>query len=296
MSRNDWTKGLAALWIVALAACGGGDGTGGEMGGDTEAAADEAPAPTPMVDPATAATVRGVVTLEGTPPAAAEIDMSEEPVCAEKYGAESPMTQEVVSSDGQLANAFVYVKEGLTGEWPAAAEPAVLDQEGCRYHPHIVGLQAGQTLLIKNSDDVLHNINTQPSVNRGFNISQPQAGMESRREFSRAEVMIPVKCDVHGWMSAFLGVTDSPFHAVSMADGAFEISGLPPGTYTIEAWHEVYGTLTREVTVGEAETADLSFGYSTEMASADVPMAEPLILTHQADDHETHASSPGAGR
>lgn len=294
MTRKAWTKGLAASWIVALAACGGGGngGAGEDTGGEAGAAAG-GDAPAPAVDPATAATIRGVVTYEGVSPTMTEIDMSEEPVCAEKYPTDRPMTEQVVSADGRLANAFVYVKEGLAGEWPAPAEPASLDQVGCRYDPHILGLQAGQTLLITNSDAVLHNINTQPTANRGFNISQPQAGMESRREFSRAEVMIPVKCDVHGWMHAFLGVVDHPYHAVSLADGTFEIASLPPGTYTIEAWHEVYGTMSQEVTVGDSETAEVAFAYSADMASADVPMAEPLVLTHGPDDG--HEAAHGAG-
>ncbi|MCK5447873.1 MAG: hypothetical protein KAJ43_06990 [Gemmatimonadetes bacterium] len=300
MTWKAWTKGLVVLWIMAFAACGGGGdgGAGEDAGGDAGAAApDDAAAP--AVDPATAATIRGAVTFEGVPPAMTEIDMREEPVCSEKYPTDPPMTENVVSSDGRLANTFVYVKEGLAGEWPAPAEAASLDQVGCRYDPHIVGLQAGQTLLIRNGDAVLHNINTQPTANRGFNISQPQAGMESRREFSRAEVMIPVKCDVHGWMSAFLGVVDHPYHAVSLTDGTFELASLPPGTYTIEAWHEVYGTMSQEVTVGDAETAEVTFAYSADMASAVVPMADPLVLTHGPYEGREAAhggGNAGAGR
>ncbi len=298
MTGKHMNRGLAVLWVVSLAGCGGGGDGGAGAEGESGAVADgETPAAAaPAVDPAVAATIRGVVTFDGEAPVMSEIDMSEEPVCAEKYAPGPPMTEQVVVADGLLANVFVYVKEGLQGEWPAPADVVELDQDGCRYRPHVVGVQAGQTLLIRNSDAVLHNINTQPTANRGFNISQPQVGMESRREFSRAEVMIPVKCDVHGWMSAYVGVVDHPYFAVSGGDGAFTIGSLPPGTYTVEAWHEAYGAVTQEVTVGEAGTADVSFAFSAGMAGAEVPMAEPLVMQHADAGAHTAGGDAGAGR
>ncbi len=303
MTRKDWTRGISALWVVAIAACGGGGDAGGaggaESAGGEDAAAggDAAPAAAaPAVDPAVAATIAGGVEFAGVHPAMTEIDMSEEPVCLDKYNQGPPTTENAVGMDGRLANVFVYVKEGVSGEYPTPSEPVLLNQEACRYLPHVQGLQVGQTLLIKNSDAVLHNINTQPTANRGFNISQPQAGMESRREFSRPEVMIPVKCDVHGWMSSYVGVVSHPYFSVSDMDGSFSIGSLPPGTYTVEAWHELYGTLSQEVTVGEGETASITFGYSADMANADVPMEEPLVIRHaHAGEHET-AVVAGAGR
>lgn len=274
---------------VVIAACGGGDGAAG--GGDEAAPGAETAAP--AVDPATAATIRGAVTFEGTPPAATAIDMSDEPDCEQVYADGPPMTQEVLTSDGGLANVFVYVKEGLEGSFGTPSDPVVLDQEGCRYHPHVLGVQTGQTLAISNSDPLLHNINAQPSVNRGFNISQPRAGMESNREFSRAEVMIPIKCDVHGWMGGYLGVLDHPYYTVSNGTGSFDLSSLPPGSYVLEAWHEVYGTLTQEVTVGAAETAEITFAFSADMAeNAHVPLGEPLVL-HGPRGVE-HAEAPDA--
>jgi hypothetical protein len=290
MSKR-WMNGLMVMLVGSAFACGGGEG-GGEPAAETAAEAEPA---APAVDPATAATINGMVTFEGTPAANAVIDMSEEPACADVYTSAPPMTEEVVTADGGLANVFVYVKEGLDGSFGTPAEPVEIDQQGCRYRPHVVGIQTGQPLLIKNSDPLLHNINTQPTTNRGFNISQPQANMESTREFSRAEVMIPVKCDVHGWMGAYLGVVDHPYFNVSDSGGSFTLASLPPGTYVVEAWHEVYGTVTQEVTVGAAETAEITFAFNADMAkNAQVPLGEPLVLharegsdqmTSQSDSH-----------
>ncbi|MFQ5746544.1 MAG: carboxypeptidase regulatory-like domain-containing protein [Gemmatimonadota bacterium] len=243
----------------------------------------------PAVDPAIAATIDGRVVLNGAPPPAEAIDMSDEPACADVYGETGPMTQAVVGENGGLGNVFVYVKEGLEGTFPAPSEPAILDQQGCRYHPHVLGIQVGQDLLIRNDDPLLHNINTQPSVNRGFNVSQPQAGMESTRRFRSAEVMIPVKCDVHGWMNAYIGVLEHPYFAVSEDDGAFTIGQLPPGDYVLEAWHELYGTATQTVTVGEAETATVTFEFNADVASGkQAPLGTPL------DPHPEHGAAPRA--
>jgi len=268
---------MAVVVAAGLFACGGGNG---DVAADGEPADGEPAAP--AVDPAEAATISGMIHFEGEPPAPEPIDMSEEPACAEKYDTE-PVKEPVVASDGRLANVFVYVKAGLPDrDWPVG-ETVVLDQEGCRYVPHVLALQTGQTLAIENSDGILHNINTTPEVNRGFNISQP-VEMTTEREFGQPEVMIPVKCDVHGWMEAYIGVQDHPYMAVSGPDGSFTIENLPPGTYTIETWHEVYGVQTAEVTVAARETGEAMFTYSADMAGRPVPLGEPLVL------HRGHAA------
>lgn len=272
------TKWFAMAAAVALG-CGGGDG-GADTGADAGAsAADETPAA--AMEPAGTASVSGTISFAGTAPAGTAIDMSEEPTCAEKH-ASAPMAYDVrVGDGGGLADVFVYVKEGLGDMTFATPAAALLDQDGCEYKPHVLGVMVGQDLTIRNSDAVLHNINTQPTENRGFNISQPRAGMESSRSFNTAEVMIPVKCDVHGWMTAYIGVTEHPFHATTAADGSFSIQGLPAGDYVIEAWHPTLGASTMSVTVGDGEAGTADFSFSEGMA-ASVPMGEPVDLAHPA--------------
>jgi len=202
------------------------------------------------------------VKFTGKAPINPVIDMSEEAKCKVKYT--TPPREETVSvnANGTLANVFVYVKAGLPESYkaPAPSGPVVLDQNGCRYHPHAFGILVGQALEIKNSDGILHNIKAKGVKNRPFNISQPTT-MSSSRTFSAPEVMVPLECNVHGWMHAWLGVLPHPFFAVSGSDGAFTITGLPPGTYTLEAWHEKYGTQTASVTVSGSgtKTADFTF-------------------------------------
>jgi plastocyanin len=207
--------------------------------------------------------VSGTVHFTGTPPANPTVDMSEEPACKAKYTG-TPVDSQYVVSNGGLGNAFVYVKSGLPAgaAYAPPATPAVIDQKGCEYHPRVFGMQVGQKLEIRNDDPVLHNIKAVPHENRGFNISQPSAGMRTTRTFTKPEVMVPFQCNVHGWMQAHAGVLSHPFYAVSSPDGKFTIKGLPPGTYTVEAWHEKLGTQTATVTVGTGETKTADFNFS----------------------------------
>ena len=220
---------------------------------------DDTPAPAPAPASATAAaggTISGKVKFTGTAPRNPAIDMSEEAACKAKYRT-TPTEENVVAGPANaLANVFVYVSAGVPAgqTFPAPATAVVLDQEGCRYHPHVFGVQVGQAVEIKNSDPVLHNIKAVAKKNRPFNISQPSAGMKTNRTFTAPEVMVNLQCNVHGWMHAWVGVRPDPFFAVSGADGSFSITGLPPGTYTIEAWHEKFGTQTATVTIAGTET------------------------------------------
>ncbi len=208
------------------------------------------------------AAITGTVSLSGSAPANPVIDMSEEPQCKSKHSGTISDPQYVVAN-GKLANAFVYVKSGLPANqtYPVPTQPVVIDQDGCIYEPRVFGAMAGQKIEIKNSDPVLHNIKAVPTANRGFNISQPSQGMTTTRTFATKEVMVPLECNVHGWMNAFVGVMDHPYFATTDADGRFSIQGLPAGTYEVEAWHEKLGTRTTTVTVGAEETksADLTF-------------------------------------
>jgi hypothetical protein len=246
---------LCIALSIFVAACGG-NGDGDTAGGNGEAGDFT------VVDSTTAGSVSGVVNFTGTAPEPELIQMDAEPDCQTLYD-EGPFTQQVVVNDNStLANVFVYVKSGLEEmTFATPSEPAVLDQEACRYHPHVLGVQTNQTVLIRNSDPVLHNIHPNPTNSRPFNISQPNQGMETERSFSSAEIMVPVGCDVHSWMSAYIGVVDHPYFAVTGDDGSFAIENLPPGEYVIEAWHEMYGTQTMDITVGESEAVDMEFSY-----------------------------------
>lgn len=278
--KSGWMTLLMALAI----ACGGGEG-GDATGGEEATEGSEQVGP--VVSPDSAATVTGSVAFQGTAPPAEPIDMSEEPTCAEAHSEQPVREAAVVNSNGTLKNVYVYVKDGLGQRtFPTPSEGVTLDQEGCRYQPHVLAIQAGQPLQIKNSDGILHNINTQPTQNQGFNISQP-VEMTTEREFSSPEVMIPVKCDVHGWMEAYIGVQNHPYMAVTGDDGTFTLANLPPGEYTIEAWHERYGTQTQQVTVGPQESKEVGFSYSSDMAGRPVPLGEPLVL-HAGGDHGRH--------
>lgn len=268
-----------ALALVVAAGCGGDGGgeAGGEAAGGGEAAAVENP-----VDPATAGSISGSVSFTGTPPEPEPIDMSLEQVCADKHEGQPMDHPAVVGDGGGLANVFVHVRSGLADmQFPAPADAAVLDQDGCVYHPHVMGVMTGQQVGVRNSDEVLHNVNATPSENMSFNRSQPRAGMEFEVTFPVPEVMIPVRCDVHGWMEAYIGVVDHPFHAVSAEDGSFSLDGLPPGEYELEAWHELYGTSTQMVTVPESGEAEVTFEFSEEMAGRVVPLGDPLVVDHE---------------
>ena len=256
MSDRFELRGLVwpTLMLLVMAGCGGGDGGGGGDAGGGAAMEDP-------VDAATAGNIAGSIVFEGDAPSMAVIDMSQESVCADKHSS-TPMIQEVVvNSNGTLANVFVYVKEGLESLQFPTPGPVVLDQNGCVYLPHVLGVMVGQDITIRNSDGLMHNVNASPSNNRPFNSSQP-VSMETTRSFGTAEIMVPLRCDVHGWMNAYVGVVDHPKHSVSNGSGAFSLSTLPPGEYVIEAWHERYGTQTQNVTVTTGETTEVTFTFS----------------------------------
>jgi plastocyanin len=252
---------LETLSFAALALIGAGCGGGGETAGGGGGAAAAAAFP---VDTTTAATVSGRVAFTGSRPAPQRIDMAEEASCAAKHPNGAFTEQVVVNANGTLANVFVYVKEGPVTSltFPVPAQPVEIDQDGCVYLPRVFGIQVGQTLAIRNSDGLLHNIKAEPTANRPFNISQP-TNMVTNRTFNTAEVMVPLECNVHSWMNAFVGVLSHPYHATSGSDGAFTIRRLPPGTYTLEAWHETLGTQTQQVTVAANESKEVTFTFQS---------------------------------
>jgi plastocyanin len=247
--------GLAAAALTVALAAGA---CGGTQPGQADPAAEPAVVANP-VDPATAGSITGRIAFTGTPPPPQPIKTASDPNCQTAL-----TTEAVVVNGGGLQNVFVYVKDGLGNlRFPVPATPVVLDQKGCRYVPHVLGIQVGQPMQIVSSDPTLHNVHAVAEANREFNTGQPVPGVPHTHSFSTTEVMVPFKCDVHRWMNAFVGVVDHPFYAVSAADGRFELKGLPPGTYTIEAWHEQLGTQTQTVTIGEKETKDVGFSFTS---------------------------------
>lgn len=220
-----------------------------------------APAPTDTADGP--GTIAGAVTFAGTPPKPRPLPMESDPQCAAASpGATTELL--VIGSGGALKNVFVYVKDGLGARrYAVPSTPVALDQKGCRYIPHVLGIQAGQTLLVSNSDPLIHNVHAMPKNNREFNFGQPARTPPVSRVFEQPEIGLPFKCDVHGWMNAYINVVPHPFFAVTKDDGSFEIKGLPEGTYTLELWHERLGTQTLPVTVTAAAPAKVTASFTS---------------------------------
>jgi plastocyanin len=250
---------LALLALLMAVAC----NKNTEQSSNTTAEKEAVPAPaaTP-IDPATVATVSGTVKFDGIAPKQAKIDMSQDPACKGTNEAES-----VVVDSGDLANVFVYVKDGLGSRtFDVPKDPVVLDQQGCKYHPHVLGVIAGQTVQIKNDDMTTHNIHPTPKDNREWNESQPPSSPALEKNFAREEIMLPVKCNQHPWMKMYINVVKTPFFAVTDKSGKYEIKGLPPGDYTIAFVHEKLGEQDQKVTVAakDSKTVDQSFKAAAE--------------------------------
>jgi plastocyanin len=246
---------LLGLWL--LVGCSKKEGGSEEQPAATSSEAQPAAAPATPIDPSTAASVSGTVKFDGTAPKPAKIDMSQDPACKGTNTAET-----LVAENGKLTNVFVYVKEGLGSRtFDVPKDAVVIDQNGCRYHPHVVGVMAGQTVQIKNSDSTTHNIHPTPKDNREWNESQPPAAPPLEKSFAREEIMLPVKCNQHPWMKMYINVVKSPFYAVTGPDGKYEIKGLPPGDYTLAFVHEKLGEQTQKVTLAakDSKTVDTSF-------------------------------------
>lgn len=225
-----------------------------------------APAATPgkQVDLATAGSVTGLVRFEGAPPAAERLRFSNDCV---KNAAPNPQSDAVlVSAEGGLKNTFVYVRDGLEPGYAfdPPAGPAVLDQKGCVYSPRVLAVRVGQAIEVVNSDATLHNVHALPMANQEFNKSQPIQHSRLTHAFTAPEVMVRFMCNVHGWMAAHVAVVDHPYFAVSDDTGRFEIKNLPPGSYTLEAWHEKFGRQTAQVTVGEKQAQTVAFAFNAQ--------------------------------
>ena len=212
---------------------------------------------------ANSATISGKALFEGQAPATEKFKMDADPNCQVLHPQGVANDAIIVNSNGTLKNVFVYVKEGLTGKtFEAPKTPVSFDQKGCQYTPKVFGIQVGQPLEIINSDNTLHNVHALPTNSAQFNIGMPIQGMKLKKSFSKPEMMVKIKCEVHPWMSAYAGVLDHPFFNVTGDNGSFEIKNLPPGQYTVEAWHEKYGTQIQSVTISSDSDAQMtSFQY-----------------------------------
>ena len=243
---------LFAVLALFLSACGGGtDSAESEGTPESEAPASDV-ATTAMGD----GSISGAISFAGTPAERAPIRMK--PECMDLHDS-VPLDEDIlVGEGGAVQNAFVYVSGGLPEGYSYAtpSEAVVLDQEGCMYTPRVLGAQVGQTIRIENSDHFQHNVNAGPELNRGFNESTPNLDDYLEKSFRVVETMISVKCDVHTWMQAWIGVLDHPYYATTDASGAFSISGLPAGEYTVTAWHETLGEQQMQVTVAEGGAAE----------------------------------------
>jgi plastocyanin len=259
------------LMLVVAIGCGGGKEVvdESELGEDDQAlqtaaaegtAGGAAATPAAPAAVADAATIGGLAKFEGAAPRMPPLQMAADPFCASKHPTPHPDEEVLVGAAGELANVIVYVKNAPGT--PTPSTPALLDQVGCKYVPHVSAVQVGQQIQIKNSDNTLHNVHAMPAINSQFNEGQPVQGMVSNKKFDKVEITpFRIKCDVHGWMKSYMAVLPHSYHSVSQANGQFSIGNLPPGAYTLVAWHEKYGSQEQQVTVGAKEQKQVTFTF-----------------------------------
>jgi len=239
---------LAAGLNVAMSAtahAGGTKGTGAQAG--------------------TSGGIAGTVYFRGQAPRLRPILMDKDPVCADAQSGTVLPEDGRVNSNGTLPNAFVYITKG-TGNLPstAPAEPVTLTQTGCTYQPHVLGIMVGQTLRVVSADPTSHNIHVIPKTGHDWNVTQQPGTPPVLRKFTTPEIMIPIRCNIHPWMEAYIGVVTNPFYGVTGNDGRFEIKNVPPGTYTLSIWTATFGTQEKDVTVRAGETAAADFTFNAQ--------------------------------
>lgn len=256
LAKNLFSFVLMVFVTLTIVGCGK-KGTS-----ETSELANEGSGPAIAVDTATLGSVTGKVTLDGPPPVLRPIDMGGQPFCGKAHPSPVPPPAVVTGENGALANVVVFVKSGLGNyRFDIPKEPVVVDQQGCMYEPHVAALITGQTLEVTNSDETLHNVHPIPRVNPEWNKSQPAGAPPIHATFSQPELAIPMMCNVHPWMKSYIFVFKNPYFAVTSKTGTFNLGNLPPGTYTIEAWQERFGTLEQAVTIGPKESKTISFTF-----------------------------------
>ena len=252
-----------SIWLLLMGGC------GKKESEVTEQKGPEAQQPQAVkIDPSTVATLTGKIVFSGEKPKLSRLMMDQDPVCTQKHSSPVYAEDGAVNSDGSLPNVFVYIKDGAEKySFPPPGEAVELDQDGCTYKPHVLGIQTNQTLRILTKDPTTHNIHPMPKDNREWNMSQPPNAAPIDQKFARPEIMIPVKCNQHPWMRAYIGVTTNPFYAVTGADGTFTIKGIPPGDYTLEAWTATFGTQDLKVTLAPSESKSVEFTFKPASGS-----------------------------
>jgi plastocyanin len=226
----------------------------------------------PPTDPATTGSISGIVHFDGNAPARIPIDVSADPGCVQTDIPNMPnlpnLTEQIVVIDHLLANVYVYIKSGAPSYTASpSSRPVLLNQKGCRYTPHVIAVQQGGSVAFLNSDSTVHNIHTMPNMpgNASTDITEPANSNAPRTQrFPTPEVMIPVRCNNHPWMSAFINVAPNPWYAVTNSEGAFRISGLPAGTYTLAAVHEKLGEQDIQITIKPKSATDASFTFAAK--------------------------------
>jgi len=256
MQFRPWRLTLAFIALLTAAGCG-------------NKQASESSASLPTVDPSTAGSITGVVTLDGSAPVLKPIDMSQSSACVQANPTPIVPPIVVLGDRAALANVVVFVRNGLGKyKFETPSEPVILSQKNCMYEPHVLALMTDQPFEIENNDPTMHNVHPMPKQNRQWSTSQPAGSAPLKSSFSRPEFAMPVLCNVHPWMRAFVFVLDHPYFSVSSKSGAFALKNLPPGTYTIEAWHETLGTLDQTVTLAANESKTISFVFKSNASSA----------------------------
>ena len=256
-----YSKSLCLLIILAMITLAGCAKSPAEISPTEETLFSQVGSKT--VDPASVGQISGVTLFEGTAPEPKVSSLHSFGQCAILH-AGKVYKDDILIQNGKLQNAFIYVKEGLEDySFKAPVETVLLDQVGCLFAPHVLGIQVNQTLDVKNSDVTFHNVHSHPTLQEPFNIGIPVQGMILKKTFDTAEVMIKVTCDIHAWMKGYIGVLPHPHFAVSGADGTFTLPSLPPGEYVIEVWHEVYGTQTQSITISPNESKQLTFTFKS---------------------------------
>jgi hypothetical protein len=251
--------------VGATAIIGCGRGQGSDPGGLTGSATSAA-----TVDTGTAGRITGTVVLDGPAPTPNRVDMSSEPACAKANPSDTGSREVLTGENGALANVVVFVKAGLGSyRFDPSAEPAMLDQKGCMYEPRVVALMTNQPLEIRNDDATIHNVHATPKVNSEWNKAQRADSAPLRVAFPSPELGIPFMCNVHPWMRAFVFVFANPYYAVTTTAGTFELKNVPPGTYTIEAWHEKFAAQEQSVTLGSRASQVVSFRFKSRNAPGD---------------------------